>query len=60
MKLSFIRYKIKEKERFIIQVHVPESVVKPVILKYKNTRLFYEAGWVYQWCDIQKKLLRCM
>lgn len=36
MKLSFIRYKIKEKERFIIQVHVPESVVKPVILKYKN------------------------
>lgn len=36
MKLSFIRYKIKEKERFIIQVYIPESVVKPVILKYKN------------------------
>ena len=36
MKLSFIRYVIKEKERFIIQVHIPESVVKPVILKYKN------------------------
>lgn len=36
MKLSFLRYMIKEKERFIIQVHIPESVVKPVILKYKN------------------------
>ena len=36
MKLSFLRYMIKEKERFIIQVHIPESAVKPVILKYKN------------------------
>lgn len=36
MKISFLRYEIKEKERFIIHVHVPESVVKPVILKYKN------------------------
>ena len=36
MKISFVRYEIKEKERFIIQVHIPEAVVKPVILKYKN------------------------
>ncbi|MDY6046369.1 MAG: ATP-binding protein, partial [Anaerobutyricum sp.] len=36
MKLSFIRYEIKEKERFIICVQVLESVIKPVILKYKN------------------------
>ena len=36
MNISFIRYEIKGNERFIIQVCVPESVVKPVILKYKN------------------------
>ena len=36
MVISFIRYEIKEKERFIIRVKVLESVVKPVILKYKN------------------------
>ena len=36
MKISFIRYQIEEKERFVIRVQVLESVVKPVILKYKN------------------------
>lgn len=36
MKISFIPYEIKEKERFVIQVHILEAVVKPVILKYKN------------------------
>lgn len=36
MQISFARYEIKEKERFIIRVNVEESVVKPVILKYKN------------------------
>lgn len=36
MKLSFVRYEIRNRERFIIRVQVPESVVKPVILKYKN------------------------
>ena len=36
MKISFFRYEIKEKERFVIRVHVEESVVKPIILKYKN------------------------
>lgn len=36
MKISFLRYTVREKERFIINVHVLESVVKPVILKYKN------------------------
>ena len=36
MKLSFVRYEIKEKERFIVHVQVSESVIKPVILKYKN------------------------
>ncbi|MBP3608904.1 MAG: putative DNA binding domain-containing protein [Lachnospiraceae bacterium] len=36
MTISFLRYEIKEKERFIIRVQVRESVVKPVILKYRN------------------------
>lgn len=36
MTISFVRYEMKEKERFIIRVRVLESVIKPVILKYKN------------------------
>jgi predicted HTH transcriptional regulator len=36
MKISFVRYQANEKERFIIRVCIEESVVKPVILKYKN------------------------
>lgn len=36
MKISFIRYETKNGERFIIRVSIPESVVKPIILKYKN------------------------
>ncbi len=36
MKISFIRYDIRNSERFVIRVTVPESSVKPVILKYKN------------------------
>ena len=36
MKRSFVRYVIKDRERFVIRVRIPESSVKPVILKYKN------------------------
>lgn len=36
MKLSFIRYEVRDTERFIVHVRVQESVMKPVILKYKN------------------------
>ena len=36
MKISFIGYKKNGKERFIIKIAIDESVVKPVILKYKN------------------------
>ena len=36
MELSFVRYESKDKERFLIRVRVMESLVKPVILKYKN------------------------
>lgn len=36
MKISFVRYEIRNRERFIIRVQISESAVKPVILKYKN------------------------
>ena len=36
MIISFVRYEIKENERFIIRVQVLDSVIKPIILKYKN------------------------
>lgn len=36
MDISFVRYEIRDNERFIIRVTIPESSVKPVILKYKN------------------------
>lgn len=36
MSISFLRYEVKEQERFIICVHVQDSVIKPVIVKYKN------------------------
>lgn len=36
MKISFLSYEVKGNERFVIRVNIPESVVKPVILKYKN------------------------
>lgn len=36
MRIAFVRYEVKEKERYIIRVNVEESAVKPVILKYKN------------------------
>ncbi len=36
MTISFVRYEIKGNERFVIRVQVGESVVKPVILKYRN------------------------
>lgn len=36
MKLSFIRYDINGSERFVIHIRISESVVKPVILKYRN------------------------
>lgn len=36
MGISFVRYEINEKERFIIRINVLESAIKPVILKYKG------------------------
>ncbi len=36
MEISFLPYKLRNSERFIIRVSVPEALVKPVVLKYKN------------------------
>ncbi len=41
MEISFVRYEVKGKERFVIRVRVQDSVVKPVILKYKNIPAIY-------------------
>jgi len=41
MAISFVRYEIKGKERFVIRVQVGNSVIKPVILKYKNVPSIY-------------------
>lgn len=41
MEISFIRYEIREKERFIIRVHIEESEIKPVILKYDGVPSIY-------------------
>ena len=34
--ISFLRYEVKKTERFVLKVEIPESAVKPIILKYKN------------------------
>ncbi len=36
MEISFLPYKLRNSERFVIRVSVPEALVKPVVLKYKN------------------------
>ena len=37
MDISFLRYAVNDKERYIIKVHVEDSIIKPVILKYPDT-----------------------
>ena len=36
LKLSFLSYKVQDAERYVIRVDVPESSLKPVVLKYKG------------------------
>ena len=36
MTVRFLRYVIKDKERFILEVEVFESEIKPILLKYNN------------------------
>lgn len=41
LKIDFIRYEIRGKERFIIKVEVFQAQLKPVILKYKGLPTIY-------------------
>lgn len=41
LKVSFLPYKNREAERFIMRVDVKESPIKPVILKFKNVPAIY-------------------
>lgn len=40
-RISFLRYGIRESERFVIRVDVSESPVKPVVLKFQNVPSIY-------------------
>ncbi len=40
-KISFLKYVIKNKERYVLQITVSESENKPVILKYKGVPSIY-------------------
>lgn len=39
--IQFIPYKIHDKERFIIKIHIEESEIRPIILKYKGIPSIY-------------------
>ena len=36
MNISFLKYEFRSKERFIIKIHIEESIIKPIILKYQG------------------------
>lgn len=41
IRIEFLRYTIRDQERFILHIMVKSSAVKPVILKYKNVPAIY-------------------
>lgn len=41
IRIEFLRYNIRNQERFILHIIVKSSAVKPVILKYKNVPAIY-------------------
>ena len=40
-KISFIKYSVRDKELYIIKIHVDESNIKPVILKYYEMPMIF-------------------
>ena len=40
-KITFLRYEIREQERFVLKVDVSESPVKPIIVKYNGVPSIY-------------------
>ena len=51
-KISFIKYSVRDKELYIIKIHVDESNIKPVILKYAS-----DSGSDIEIIDIVETLL---
>lgn len=41
LRISFIRYEKNERELFLIRIDVRESMIKPIIVKYKNIPSIY-------------------
>lgn len=41
MKIDFLRYVVKDRERFVVHVRVESSPVRPVVLKYQNIPAIY-------------------
>ena len=41
MNISFLKYEFRSKERFIIKIHIEESIIKPIILKYQGIPSIY-------------------
>lgn len=41
MSINFIRYEVRNKEKFLIHVNIPESLVKPVVLKHNGVPSIY-------------------
>ncbi len=41
MKIGFMRYAVREKERFVLHIRVETSPARPVILKYQNIPAIY-------------------
>ena len=40
-KISFLKYTLRNKELYIIKIHIDESSVKPVILKYREMPMIF-------------------
>jgi len=41
MKIEFLRYAVKDKERFVVHIRVETSPTRPVVLKYQNIPSIY-------------------
>lgn len=41
MKIEFLRYEVKGKERFVVHIRVETSPTRPVVLKYQNIPAIY-------------------
>lgn len=40
--ISFIKYQIRDKERYVIKINIPESKIRPITVKYKGIPGIYK------------------